>query len=258
MENKLVIIIFSVIFVVLFIGNLTIVQASDISKVNVLFLQGDYKSAIIEGGKILASKEESAHADELYYLLGLSYLKDGNYLRAYDIFKIIIEEFKNSPFKDKAKLGLGDTYLLRSQYLEAQKHYQELINNSPRTNLEPLIYYRLSQCAIKLGNTQAAKEYLDKIKQNFPLNLEAKIDKNLYSFSDIYYTVQVGSFSGRQNADNLTQKLTQKGYNAYIEDTRAQGKIIYRVRVGKVRLRQEAEELESKLIQEGYSTKIYP
>jgi len=54
--------------------------------------------------------------DELYYLLSLSYLKDGNYLRASDIFEIILREFKGSRFKEDALLALGDTYFLRGDY----------------------------------------------------------------------------------------------------------------------------------------------
>jgi tetratricopeptide (TPR) repeat protein len=233
--------------------------ALNLDKLKVYFLSGDYKSSILEGERILASSgSSSVGLDELYYILGLSYLKDGNYLRASDIFEIILKEFKDSAFKDDALLGLGDTYFLRGDYDKAQGQYQELIETNPRTKLRALVYYRLSQIGFKKGETQAAKEYLDKLKDNFPLNLEAKLNQGLYPLSDIYYTVQVGSFSNRINANSLVQKLIGKGYPAYIEEVVSEGKTIYRLRVGKLRLRQEVLELENKLSQEGYPTKIYP
>lgn len=237
--------------------------ALNLDMLKIYFLSGDYNSAILEGEKILSSYGQSSlDLDELYYFLGLSYLKDGNYLRASDIFEIILKEFKESNFKEEAKLGLGDTCFLKGDFIKAEEYYKELINSNPHTKLKAYAYYRLSQIGFKKGDTKLAKEYLDKLKQDFPASLELKLNKDLHIISDypsgLYYTVQVGSFSRIANANNLTQKLIQNGYPAYIEEASFQGITSYRVRVGKLRLRQEALDLENKLSGEGYPTKIYP
>lgn len=231
----------------------------DIDKVKVHFLSGDYKSAISEGEKVLASyTTHPPDLDELYYILGLSYLKDGNYLRASDIFEIIIREFKESRFLDEARLGLGDTYFLKGDYDKAQGYYTDLINTNPRTKLKAPLYYRLSEIALKKGDTQAAKEYLDKLKADFSFSPEIKSNKDLATLSDIYYAVQVGSFVSPTNARNLCDKLIAKGYDAYLEEAFGASAKTYRVRVGRLKLRQEATQLESKLSSEGYPTKIVP
>jgi tetratricopeptide (TPR) repeat protein len=230
-----------------------------IDKVKIYFLNGDYKSAISEGEKVLMNyTAHSPNLDELYYILGLSYLKDGNYLRASDIFEIILREFKDSPFKDEAKLSLGDTYFLKGDYDKAQGYYSELINSNPRTKLKAPFYYRLSQIALKKGDTQAAKEYLDKLKSDFPSSPEIKLNKDLYALTDIYYTVQVGSFVNFSNARNLCDKLISKGYDAYLQETDTNSTKTYRVRVGRLKSRPEATQLENKLSSEGYPTKILP
>ena len=247
----------AIIFIILFVF-IDKGYCLNIDRVKVNFLSGDYKAAILEGEKALASTSETGDLSELYYILGLSYLKDGNYLRASDIFEIILKELKNSKFRQEAKLALGDTYFLRSDYLKAQSYYKEIAHDNLENRLMPLVYYRLSQCAIKTGDTKEAKVYLDKLKKDFPLSAEGILNKELYGSSDIYYTVQVGSFSRYDNARGLVEKLTQKGYPAYIEDSTAAGKASYRVRVGKMALRQEALDLERKLSQEGYPTKIFP
>jgi tetratricopeptide (TPR) repeat protein len=241
----------------LVIGNYN-VYALDIDKVKVYFLNGDYKSAILEGEKILANTDSTPESDELYYVLGLCYLKDGNYLRASDIFEIIIKEFDDSAFKEEAKLGLGDTYFLRAYYDEAQIYYKELLGSNPKTKLKPAIYYRLSQALLKEGDTEGAKKYLDELKKDFPGNLEAGINNDLYSLTDIYYTVQVGSFTKPINAKNFCNKLINEGYDAYIEESGINEKKIYRLRVGKLKLRKEAEQLKNKLSSKGYPTKIFP
>ena len=231
----------------------------NIDKVKVYFLNGDYESAISDGEKVLANyATHPPDLDELYYILALSYLKEGNYLRASDIFEIIIREFKESRFLDESRLGLGDAYFLKGDYEKAQGYYTDLINANPRTKLKAALYYRLSEIALKKGNTQAAKEYLDKLKTDFSFSPEIKSDKDLAGLSDIYYAVQVGSFVNPSNARNLCNKLIAKGYDAYLEETVTASAKNYRVRVGKLKLRQEATQLENKLSSEGYPTKIVP
>jgi tetratricopeptide (TPR) repeat protein len=235
----------------------------NIDKVKVYFLNGDYKSAISEGEKMLAGYSgHTAGLDELYYILGLTYLKDANYLRASDIFEIIINEFKDSAFKDEAKMGLGDTYFLRGDYDKAQGCYEGLLKSSPRTKLLAALYYRLSQLGFKKGDTQSAQMYADKLKTESPLNLESKFDMGSCMLpeanSGFYYTVQVGSFGTPVNAQNLSRKLSAKGYDAYVEEVDLKDKKTYRVKVGKLKLRLEAVQLESKLATEGYPTRICP
>lgn len=235
-------------------------HALDLEKPKAYFLAGNYNAAIEEGERALSSTREDAPGlDELYYILGLSYLKDGRYLRASDIFEIVLKEFKDSKFSDEAKMGLGDSYFLRGDYPAAQGHYLELLKNSPMVSLRPLVYYRLSLCAAKLGDTQGAKDYLDQLRQDAPLNLETKLAEFPQpAQAEVYYTVQVGTFSKKANADNFKDKLIKEGYPAYIEETNLQDKISYRVRIGKMRLRQEALDLEQKLSRQGYPTKIFP
>jgi len=237
--------------------------ALDLDKLNSSFLSGDYKGAIAEGERILAAKQSSSDLDQLYYILGLSYMRDGNLLRASDIFEIIINEYKKSPLKEEAELGLADTYFLRQDFEKAQAHYKEIIDSNPGTKLKAEIYYRLSQVGFKKGDAKEGKEYLDKLKQEFPANQVLTVNKDLYSLaeagsSDIYYTAQVGSFSNITNAKNLLQRLIEQGYAAYIEEAVSQGKTSYRIRVGKTRLHQEIVDLENKLSKQGYPTRIYP
>lgn len=232
--------------------------ALNLDKLKASFISGDYKSAIQEGERILAGSPSNYQLDELYYLLGLSYLKDGNYLRASDIFEIVLKEFKQSRFKPDAKLGLGDTYFLRGDYQLAQQHYQELISHYADTKIKPLVYYRLNLCAARIGDTQQAEAWRDKLKQEFPSSLETNLDKELGLLPQLNYTVQVGSFVSQANAKNLSEKLARNGYTAYIVEMNSAGVTTYRVRVGKLSSLEAAQELERKLSQEGYPTKICP
>lgn len=256
---------FAIILVTLCLGVLAApcyLFALNLDKVKIHILKEEYGLAIIEGEKILAVTEFSKDFDELHYLLALSYMKEGNLLRASDIFEIIINEFEDSKFKDEAKLGLGDTYFLREDFLKAKGQYESLLDNSPNTKLKAQVYYRLSEVSFRSGDTNSAKNYLDKLKEEFRLNPELRLNKDMLTLakkdSSFYYTIQVGSFINRKNAENLKQELILKNYPAYTEETDAGGKPSYRVRVGRMHQLDEAKNLKNKLSQEGYPTKIYP
>jgi len=236
--------------------------ALNLGRLKVHILNGDYKAAITEGEKLLAASEAASHSDELYYLMGISYLKDGNFLRASDIFEIILNEFKDSSFADKAKMGLADTYFLQGDFSQARSRYEQLLSNGPRGELTAALYYRLSQVALKEGDTTAAESYLGKLRNDYPLNPELQQSIEICSLppagSELYYSVQVGSFVNAGNAANLSRKLVSQGYDAYTEEIELQGKKTYRVKVGKAKTRPEAEGLAKKLASEGYPTRICP
>jgi len=239
-------------------GTMVCGYAVDLDPLKADLMAGDYKAAIAKGEKMLATSEHDKDADGLYYFLGLCYFKDGNYLRASDIFEIIIKEFKGSRYEYEAKLGLADTYFARGDLENAKAGYLALLNDNAAVALRVRLYSRLGQCEARLGNAASAKDYLDKLSRDFPLNMEAGMDSCPLPGSGFYYSVQVGSFANKANAENLIRQLERKGYSAYIEEALSQGNPVYRVRSGKFVARQEALELEARLSKEGYPTKICP
>ncbi len=61
-----------------------------------------------------------------------------------------------------------------------------------------------------------------------------------------YYTIQVGAFSSKAEAEKLKRRLKKKGYTVFI-NTSKRGKILYRVRVGRFLKRSDAEAAALKL-----------
>lgn len=61
------------------------------------------------------------------------------------------------------------------------------------------------------------------------------------------WAVQVGSFTQRDNAMKLRDKLRSKGYKAFVEQITSAGKTFYRVRVGPEISRDKAEALQKEL-----------
>lgn len=231
-------------------------HALNLDRIKSVFIAGDYKQAISEGERILAVTTAKAYGlDELYYILALSYLKDGNYLRASDIFEIILKEFKKSTLAADARLGLADTCFLKGDYERAREGYGKLLNSGKAVRLRPCVYYRLSRCAAELGHNDEAENYLAQLKREFPLNILDSKD-NIIS-GESYYSVQVGSFSSNTNANNLMRQLIDKGYSAYIEEANLESETVYRVKVGRSGIK-ETMALATRLSREGYPTKVCP
>lgn len=64
------------------------------------------------------------------------------------------------------------------------------------------------------------------------------------------WAVQIGSFSNRENALALKEKLRKKKTHAFVERIMKDNKPIYRVRVGPETSRENAEKLKQKLMDE--------
>jgi len=259
---------------VIFVNLVIFVNAGyclNLDKMKAAYLDCEYKAAISEGEKILLTSVNRGGFEELYYYLGLSYLKDSNYVRAADMFGRVIAEFKDSKFAGQAKLALGDTYFMQGEFEKAEALYDELMGPQD-TKLKPAALYRLSRVAMKKGDSAKSNQYLEKLKNDYPFCLEAKLDKEVSAVtnkaapesapldipSGTIYSVQVGFFSSKENALNFTDELTQKNFPAYAEKDIVGGKESYRVKVGKLKTRQEAQDLEKKLSQAGYPTKVCP
>jgi rare lipoprotein A len=66
------------------------------------------------------------------------------------------------------------------------------------------------------------------------------------------FTLQVGSFLDRDNADRLKNALAFKYSNVYITDADIREKRFYRVRIGRFQLKNDAWQLGQTLAEEGY------
>jgi cell division septation protein DedD len=64
------------------------------------------------------------------------------------------------------------------------------------------------------------------------------------------YAVQVAALNVRTDADAIAQRLTSKGYSAYVLASGSGSPQVFRVRVGKFSTRREAESVAAKLQEE--------
>jgi tetratricopeptide (TPR) repeat protein len=232
--------------------------AQTLEEAEAQYLQANYTQATDTLEKILSLHVDQKSPARLYYLLGLSYLKGANVLRASDCFDIIIKEYPDSEFVQQAQIKSMDINILRGDFKRALEASEAFLRNYPQSQFRSAALLRKYTAQSKLGDWQAAKITLSDLQTRYPYSPEVKAREESSERKE-YFCVQVGSFKDKLNAQNLVNLLSQKGYDSYIADNQDGGfDNFYRVRVGRLGKREEANSLAKKLSDEGFPTKIVP
>lgn len=121
-----------------------------------------------------------------------------------------------------------EVLMLKGEYSQAARECERFLAGRHRAAIESKAQYLLGICLLKEASGYAGS----------------------------YFSVQVGCFGNKTNAEKLRIRLVNKGYQAYILQLPGDG--LYRVRVGKLSSRSEAGLLERRLKAAGYPTKVYP
>jgi tetratricopeptide (TPR) repeat protein len=231
--------------------------ATSIADIEQDMLNENYARAISTARTVLGLPQSLTEKRRTNYLVGICYLKLGNGIRAREYFQKAMSDKADTLTLD-CLVGTADSYYIESQYLEAAKRYDYILSKYRNIPNEANIFYKLAQSYYHSGDWAKAKKYYKKVKNSYPESFESEFSREILDKNCFYYTVQVGSFGNKSNADKLLQKLKKKRYPAFIDETKDNFDIFYRVRVGKFSDMQEARLYEDKLKEDGLPTKIYP
>ncbi len=220
-------------------------------------LDDAYKSYLNEDYEATIDKAKSVpQNDEALYLLGLAYLKMGNYPESREYFLKLTQNFPHSEKLEEASLKIADSYFLEGDYEKAMALYKEVEKKYPSSDYQPLIYSKLAQVATKEGQWDERKKYLSLLKEKYSQGTEINLPGANETKED-FFTIQVGAFSTKKNALSLSNELSAK-YKPYIIEEKADKYTLYKVRIGKFKDRKKAEMVWGKLIKQGYPAHIFP
>ncbi len=120
----------------------------------------------------------------------------------------------------------------------------------------------IEQAAVQTGNADSQQDQTVKViaKPAQSSNTEVKHKSSAANYKtaskpetpviDTAYTIQVGSFSHKNNAFSLRDKLRKENFKAYIESVTISSGLRYRVRVGPFLNYDEAENNRDKLLKQ--------
>ncbi len=233
-------------------------QDVGVSDIESAIMQEDYKKANELAKIVLQSKTGKNTEPQVEYYLGLSYLRLGEYRAAYDTFKKAAEAATAAELYERSMIGVVDALYMQGYYDKALKEATSLMNKHPHSEMMGLIYLKVARSNLKLSRWARARDFLQKIVNEYPDSFEGRIARQLLEEKQ-YFTVQVGAFLDQARAERLVKELIGRQQYAYIIETKSpDGRKFYRVRVGQMTALKDAKSLEGQLSGLGYPTLIYP
>jgi tetratricopeptide (TPR) repeat protein len=175
----------------------------------------------------------------------------------------IVVFFNGSAFARENALEDAQALILQGDYSRAGQECEQILASRPQPQIRCKALYFLGVCLLKEGRFAGAREKFNQVLRRFPRSELAAIARKHIEMceeaktriSDCF-SVQMGCFSEKTNADKLRDELIDNGYQAYVLNLPVDA--FYRVRIGKFGSKPDAEYLEQKLKAKGFSTRICP
>ena len=231
--------------------------ADDLADVQAAFLRREY-GLVASKTQELLNRSASLPKDDLLYLQGISCLKLRDLETARAALNRLLVDYPRSRWFAQASLAAGDVELAAGDSEKALGIYQNLLSDERAKPLGPQVIFRLGQVQRGLGLWDRAKDSLQSVVTQAPKSPEAAQAKELLEKEDFYFSVQVGAFSSKANAQRLKAELDRRGLNAEVSEALMQGRQFYRVRIGRFGSRQEAQQQEQRLRADGFPAKVVP
>lgn len=150
---------------------------------------------------------------------------------------------------------------------EAAKIYQSIVDNFPKSEWADDALFKLYQYYYSIGLYKTADQKLEQLKRDYPFSTYATDQKvaeepkvvpptetpakvtppNKGEKSAVVYTVQAGTFSVLQNAEELKSRFERDGYPSHIFTIVNNGKKFHKVWVGEFNRQEEAKRFSAEI-----------
>lgn len=232
------------------------------------YLQGEYDRALDYYGKIIVSYPENEVYWPARYWKCKSLIAKGDYEEAMKALRSLDESAAEKIGRDMILMAVGNCYLGMKDYEHAEATYRSLIESIPDSQRVPSAYLLLAKSLQNLGKLEGAKELYQKVTKGYRQSIEAQqAQRYLDALSSTqpevtkakptvpktttvaqkpaakpasYFTIQVGAFSIKRNADSLANKLGRKGYSVSVIPPVSGKSRLYKVVIGKYKTRNGA------------------
>lgn len=220
-------IIFTVLIIPLFL------TAQDIDEAIRLFnsFQFDRAKQIFE--EIIEDENNPRIAESFYYMGRLLVSPDSALL----YYNRVINNYPGSRYADISYLEIAKIDIAREKYKNAITTLNELLRKFPDTAVKDEMLFWLGVAHISSGQKEQGIHFLETLKTSFPRSVWSEraaqiIPTTTGEITDQYFTIQIGSYRNKVNAQKLVEELQNKGLNAKIVEALVKGNTYYRVWVG--------------------------
>ncbi len=111
---------------------------------------------------------QDANAEKALYQKAYELLRNGHNSQAIKAFKDVIQQFPSGEYADNAQYWLGEAYKVNQQPELAKAAFQKVIDLYPDSPKVPDALLKLGYIEIEQNNLTKAREYLTRVKVDYP------------------------------------------------------------------------------------------
>jgi tetratricopeptide (TPR) repeat protein len=219
---------------------------------------GRYQDAVALYKEYRKRIEKTRENMKFFWFAGMSFIKLGEYSAAEKAFKEIEKEFDGVQLSGWGTLGRGSARAERGKTGDAMSSLRPLVRSGGA--ISALAIYNRAYFAARMGDEDDALFGYNILDQRFgeflgsaelgELILAERSQQTISAAEelvDITYTIEMGVFGDKSEADKLVGKLKATKWSASLEDTVVGDRKYWVVTVGIFRSRQSAQETREKL-----------
>ncbi len=195
----------------------------------------------------LKTDKDHPRIGEVYYYLGrLSVNPDSAIHYYYDV----INNYPQSRYADVSYLEIAKINVARKNFRTAIANLDALVKRYPETEYRDEIMFWKGVSYVSVDETEEGETILNELQRSFPESVWSERAANITKTKDIekeYYSIQLGSYRNKSNAETYAATLRKKGLDVRVVQALVKGQTYYRVWAGQFLTLEQAKEYMLKL-----------
>jgi outer membrane protein assembly factor BamD (BamD/ComL family) len=162
----------------------------------------------------------------------------------------VIKKHPQSRYADLSYLEIAKINVARKNFRTAIANLDALLSRYPDTEYRDEIMFWQGVSYISIDDTEEGEAILKELQKSFPGSVWSERASNITLTKDIeqeYYTIQLGSYRNKSNAEKYAATLRDKGLDVRVVQALVKGKTYYRVWAGQFLTLEQAKEYVLKL-----------
>ena len=195
----------------------------------------------------LKDDKDHARIGEVYYYIGrLSVNPDSATYYYYEV----INNFPRSRYADISYLEIAKINVARKNFRTAIANLDALTKRYPETEYRDEVMFWQGVSYISVDDNEQGEAILKELQKSYPKSVWSERAANITQTKDLsqeYYTIQLGSYRNKENAESYAATLRDKGLDVRVVEALVKGQIYYRVWTGQFLTLEQAKEYMLKL-----------
>ncbi len=211
-----------------------------------LFNSFQFNSARKIFREVVKDKKNPRIAEVYYYLARLSIDPDS----ALFYYNTVINNYPESRYVGPSYLEIAKYHIARNDYANAVTVLKKILKKFPDVDFKDELLFWLGVAYISMDKEKESKEIFAELRKNYPSSIWSERSKEIIAGevpTEEYYTIQVGSYRKRANAEKYADKIRKKGFDTRVVEAVVLGRKYHRVWVGKFNSVKEAKRFSLKL-----------